>query len=154
VLAVLQVPYLLSLAGLLCSYLPAFPFVSAPTFRIIEKLDLVFSYLLQQSSTLLEDSRQPDIPSATDRVRIKSLVLATRIAVVEVEAASQSGDSLISPGPSDDENRVHDEDPASSREEEEINGSSVHDFVAAGLSRVYRKTLELLGDDLVPEDEL
>jgi hypothetical protein len=151
--AALQVPYLLSIAGLLCSYLPAFPFASAATFRIIEKLDLVFSYLLQQSSTLLRDGRQLDIPSATDHVRIKSLVLATRTTVVEVEAASRSGDSLISPGPSDDENRVHDEDPANSGEEE-IYGSSVHGFVAVGLSRVYRKTLELLGDDLVPEDEL
>lgn len=124
----LQVPYLLTLAGLFCSYMPAFPFSGEINmFRLVRKLDECFLCLLK--SQLGAEYHV----TTTDRVRIKSLIEETR--VVAVEVASESGQLMGN----EDESEEDSEDV-----EEELS-----DQMSMSLSRIYKRTVELLGDSLV-----
>jgi hypothetical protein len=115
-----QIPYLLSLAGLACSYLEAFAF-SASVFPLTSKLDRAFSTLLQGQVSM------------TNKVRIKSLIEETRIAAVN--ASGQTGVQ----GDSDSEEEEDDDD-----DDDDHQATST----SLALSRIYKKTLEILGDDL------
>jgi hypothetical protein len=81
----------------------------------------------------------------TDKVRIKSLVSATRVAAVE--RAEKSGYSQSAVEMSDEEDTEEDNEPEIGEEEE--NPGISHDLVSRGLSKIFQQTLELLGDDLV-----
>lgn len=48
--ATLQIPYLLSLAGIIADYLPAFPFAESATIRLVDKVDQAFAHLLSQET--------------------------------------------------------------------------------------------------------
>ena len=144
--ASLQIPYLLSLAGLLCSYLPAFPFAPTPTFRIARKFDAAFVFLLHGASVadfLDEQSKLYEV-STTDKVRIKSLVSATRVTAFEV--AESSGYSPYVDDTADEDDADEDDEPQESPEEGKLDCS--HDQVSISLSRMYQRTLEILGDNL------
>ena len=80
--------------------------------------------------------------SPTDKVRIKSLISATRVAAVDT--AEKSGYSPQVMDLSDDDDPDEDDEPTAG--EEEIDGD--HDKVSVGLSKMYQQTLELLGDTL------
>lgn len=86
------------------------------------------------------------IVSPTDKVRIKSLISATRVAAVET--AEKSGHSHSVVGTSDEEESEEEDDEPAVGEEEE-NGGISHGQVSRGLSKIFQQTLELLGDDLV-----
>ena len=112
----------------------------------MRKLDAAFAYLLQQPS----DPIIPPHPtcayhvSTTDRVRIKSLVEATRIAAVE--AAEKSGYSQWADESSNDGDKDEQDSPAGSAHEEV--DVERHGKVAMGLAKMYERTLEILGDRL------
>ena len=87
--ATLQIPYLLSLAGIVADYLPAFPFVEGPTIRIVDKMDQAFAILLSQgrsSAAPFASNENDHLVSITDRVRIRSVIETTRIIAVEASA--------------------------------------------------------------------
>jgi hypothetical protein len=87
--ASLQIPSLLNIAGAVTTYIPAFPPAPAAMFSLLRKLDHAFVSLLRG-----EDSVTGEILpgfdnvhgglSRTDMVRLKSLVEATRVLVVEI----------------------------------------------------------------------
>lgn len=86
----LQIPYLLSLAGLISDFLPAFPFVETPTVRLVNKMDQAFAVLLSQQRSLTAFTAGDGndyLVSITDRVRIRSVIESTRM--IAVEAASK-----------------------------------------------------------------
>lgn len=126
----LQVPYLLTLAGLYCSYMPAFPFTGdLRMFRFVRKLDEGFSYLLS------DEMGAGYHVTTTERVRIKCLVEETRVVAVEVASEARNGHSMGS-----EDHSENDEDD---------NGEEIPDQVSMCLSRIYKRTIELLGDSLV-----
>lgn len=132
----LQISYLLSLALLLASFIPAFSPPSPRTmFRVLKKMDLAFAGLLQgldaESGEALPgyESRR-NIVTGTEKVRIKSLVEKTRILVTEKMAES---------GVVDEEDEREDEGDAF------VDVENDYDMDVA---RVYDRTLVELGDEL------
>ncbi|KKY19940.1 hypothetical protein UCRPC4_g04367 [Phaeomoniella chlamydospora] len=89
----LQIPYLLSLASTLLSYLPAFPFSAKSTLRMIRKLDEAFAHLLEQDDSnhlsglhaqqFHNQGNLRRIVSRTDRVRIRSVCELTRVCITD-----------------------------------------------------------------------
>ncbi|KAL4897433.1 hypothetical protein BDV59DRAFT_197724 [Aspergillus ambiguus] len=144
----LQIPYLISLAVLVNSYLPEYPFSPRATFRLLRKLDSVFTALLtgEDAETGLplpgfEHRRQ--VVSMTEKVRIKSIAESCRVAVVEAR------EQVDEPGEGGDEDSSEDEDED---DEDEVFASD--EYVGAPgrwemeAARVYEKTIQLLGDEL------
>lgn len=87
--ASLQIPYFLTIALALSTYIISFPFFPQPTFKILRKLDVVFASLLrgahvQTGATLPGFNNGQGRVRTTEQVRIKGLVERTRVAVVEV----------------------------------------------------------------------
>ncbi|KAF2219467.1 hypothetical protein BDZ85DRAFT_243194 [Elsinoe ampelina] len=142
----LQIPYLISIALLVNTIIPAFPASPKQLFRSIGKLDHAFASLLQGRDV---DTGEP-LPgfstgrkvSTTEKVRIKSLIERTRISVANVMAAGDVEDE-------------EEEDEA----EEDLEGDLVLDDVDdAGhtndegwdmdVAKVYDKTLVEIGDTL------
>ncbi|KIY01911.1 uncharacterized protein Z520_02049 [Fonsecaea multimorphosa CBS 102226] len=136
----IQIPYLLSLAGLACSYLQAFRF-STSVFSLTSKIDQGFATLLQPTENGATMSYNV---SMTEKVRIKSLIEETRVAAVN--AASGSGhDARIIHDVSETETEDDDKDT------EEDDDQPQNMSISLGLSRIYKRTLEILGDSLVTE---
>ncbi|KIW99788.1 uncharacterized protein Z518_10716 [Rhinocladiella mackenziei CBS 650.93] len=133
----IQIPYLLSLAGLTCSYLQAFPF-SVSLFYITSKIDQGFSSLLHSSEENNATAASHHHVSMTEKVRIKSLIEETRVAAVH--SASASGHVASIQDISDVE--TEDEDEDDSRQQQTLS-------ISLRLSRIYKRTLEILGDSLV-----
>lgn len=148
-LATLQIPYLLTLAGQVCSYLQAFPF-STSFFALAGKIDEGFASLLQPPNNGNPGGVPPYHVSTTDKVRIKSLVEETRVAAVNAASASGHVASIedlseIDTEDDDDEDDVDDDATVENDEEEQADALAV----PLKLSRVYKRTLEILGDSLV-----
>ena len=94
--ASLQIPSLLNVAGAVTTYISAFAPAPAATFALLRKLDHAFVSLLKGQDSVTGES----LPgfgnisqglSRTDMVRLKSLVEATRVLVVE--AMSKAADA-------------------------------------------------------------
>ncbi|KIW94255.1 uncharacterized protein Z519_05571 [Cladophialophora bantiana CBS 173.52] len=141
----IQIPYLLSLAGLACSYLQAFPF-STSVFALTSKIDQGFATLLQPPENGPSSVAIPYHVSMTDKVRIKSLIEETRVAAVN--AASGSGHDA----------RIHDlseteteDDEKDTEEDDEGEDLPQNMSISLGLSRIFKRTLEILGDSLVAD---
>jgi Subunit 11 of the general transcription factor TFIIH len=139
--ATLQIPYLLSLAGLFSDFLPAFPFVEAPTIRLIDKIDQAFATLLSQQSYPLASNPGDGnnfLVSITDRVRIRSITETTRITAVEAatntSVAVDVGD--VSESFTDTENE---EFARPGRSRQALNMS---------ISKMYKRSLSILGGSL------
>lgn len=79
----------------------------------------------------------------TEKVRIKSLVEETRVAAVRAASASGHGASLHEVSEVDTE----DDDDDQSDDVDETNDESI----PLGLARIYKRTLEILGDSLIPD---
>ncbi|KAL1958850.1 hypothetical protein VTO42DRAFT_3687 [Malbranchea cinnamomea] len=151
----LQTPYLISLAGLVNSYLRDFPFKPRPTFRLLKKLDAMFASLLQgkdveTDAVLPGFETRRDHVSMTEKVRIKSIVESTRITVVETQDKEDSETA-------DAENDEND-DMEGDEDTGEFCGDS-DDFGIEGYgdglgrwemesARVYERTIQVLGDEL------
>ncbi|KAK1149997.1 hypothetical protein N8T08_003555 [Aspergillus melleus] len=156
----LQIPYLISLAVLINTYLPDYPFTPKPTFRLLRKLDTVFASLLTgedaDSGTPLSGfETRRNVVSMTEKVRIKSIAETCRVTVVEAretvdELADEDDDS-------DDDDELEMEDVYGTRGASNPNPNSNADADvyadAPGrwemeTARVYEKTIQLLGDEL------
>jgi Subunit 11 of the general transcription factor TFIIH len=137
----LQVPYLLTLAGLFCSYMPAFPF-STSMFKLVKRLDEGFAYLLTSSQDEFASSNRSTYQvSTTDKVRIKSLVEETRVVAVEV---SSEGGNAVELEESESEEDIYASSAVDAQEHEQET-----DHVSMSLSKIYKRTIEILGDSLV-----
>ncbi|KAF7586977.1 hypothetical protein BBP40_007892 [Aspergillus hancockii] len=146
----LQTPYLISLAVYINTYLPEYPFSPKATFRLLRKLDSVFTSLLTGEDA---DSGAPlpgfetrrNTVSMTEKVRIKSIAETCRVAVVEAREQVE--------GPYDeDEDDFSDDDD----DFDDIYGTT--DYPTPGrwemeTARVFEKTIQLLGDELGKEGE-
>jgi len=140
----LQTPYLLTLALLVVSYLPSFPAAPRTMFRLLDKLDTAFASLLLGKDLDTGDSL-PGFAnrrglSGTEKVRIKSLVERTRVAVVEVMNKGEYEEDV-------------EEDGETGEEDEDDNGMADIDYDASTdyameVAKVYDKTLVELGDTL------
>lgn len=111
---------------------------SPVVFPILTKIDEAFVALLSapaEDSLLGTNNRSP---SKTDRIRIKSLAEETRIAAVN--AATRSGWSADLDDSEDEfESEVLSVDFPETYDDSAIN---------AGLGRIYKGTIEILGDTL------
>ncbi|KAL2864898.1 general transcription factor IIH subunit TFB6 family [Aspergillus lucknowensis] len=142
----LQVPYLISLAVLVNTYLPDYPFTAKATFRLLRKLDSFFASLIIGEDA---DTGQPlsgfegrrNIVSMTEKVRVKSIAETARVIVVETEEGRD---------PYDDEGE--DEDESDDDEMDlEVDGPGLGEAPGKWemeTARVYEKTIQLLGDEL------
>ena len=128
----LQISYLLNLALLIVSFVPGFSPPSPRTmFRVLGKMDAAFAGLLQgedvESGEALPGFQgRKNLVSATEKVRIKSLIEKTRVLVT---------DKMSESGVGDDE----DEEPPADYDDE----------YGMDVARVYDRTLVVLGDELV-----
>lgn len=153
--ASLQIPYLISLAVLVNSYLPDFPFSPGCTFDLLKKLDFFFASLLlgqdaETEAPLSGFGTRRDIVSMTEKVRIKSIAETCRIAVVEVmEREDDVGqdEGHESDGIMDDDDD-HDMNKYAGYADE---GPSKWQMEA---TRVYQRTIQLLGDELGQQGEM
>ncbi|PYI04500.1 hypothetical protein BO78DRAFT_398940 [Aspergillus sclerotiicarbonarius CBS 121057] len=133
----LQIPYLISLAVQVNSYLAEYPFSAAATFRLLGKLDEVFAGLLG------EGEGRGSVVSMTEKVRIKSIAESGRVVVVEArerERENGGGDGF-----------GEDEDEDEEDDMEDVLG--IEEYPTAGkwemeTARVYERTIQLLGDGL------
>ncbi|KAF2273455.1 uncharacterized protein EI97DRAFT_383565 [Westerdykella ornata] len=149
----LQVPYLLNIARSLTEYLPLFPASPKATFRLLDKLDLAFSSLLQGKDA---DKGEP-LPgfengrtvSITDKVRLKGIVDRTRLVVVRTlgdELVDEEGEALVREDeamPNDDTVKFEGFENNDSDDEEDD-----EDWKEAQIGRVYERTIGELGDVL------
>ena len=119
--------------------MPAFEF-STSVFRLVRKLDSAFVALLQPAghSTDGLGSRL----SMTDKVRIKSLIEETR--VTAVNCASSAGYAASVPDLSSDDD-TEDEEDAPWPDDGPIQNDEA---IGMALSKIYKRTLEILGDSL------
>jgi Subunit 11 of the general transcription factor TFIIH len=145
-LASLQIPYLISLAGLVNTYLPEYPSggtsATKPIFRLLRKFDVMFASLLVgedvESGVPLSGFEGGSVVSMTEKVRIKSVAETSRIVVVEMEV----GDVDVYDDEDEDEEEEYGMDI-----DEDIDGieSRTWEMEAA---RVYERTIQYLGDEL------
>ncbi|GKZ23722.1 hypothetical protein AbraIFM66951_009754 [Aspergillus brasiliensis] len=137
----LQIPYLISLAIQVNSYLPEYPFSAAPTFRLLRKLDEVFAELLGGG-----EGQKKCVVSMTEKVRIKSIAESCRVLVVETRE-KENEDGL---GEEDD----YDEDEDEEFEDVYGNANKLEDYMPIPgkwemeTAKVYERTIQLLGDEL------
>ncbi|KAB8228122.1 general transcription factor IIH subunit TFB6 family, partial [Aspergillus alliaceus] len=141
----LQIPYLISLAVYINTYLPEYPFSPKATFRLLKKLDSIFASLLtgedaDSGAPLAGFETRRNIVSMTEKVRIKSIAETCRVAVVE---AREQVD-----GPDDE-----DADDFSDEDDDMDDVFGTEDYLALArwemeTARVFEKTIQLLGDEL------
>lgn len=142
-IASLQIPYFITLAGLVNAYLPDFPFSPRQTFRLLGKLDSIFASLLkgedaETGETLSGFEGRLGVVSMTEKVRIKSLAERCRITVIEVREGGEVDDE-------DDDDEDEDELMGEGGYEALEEAPGKWEMEAA---RVYEKTIQLLGDEM------
>lgn len=153
----LQVPYLISLALLMGNVVAAMPPNPKSLFRLLGKLDHCFASLIQgrdiESGEVLPGFEGRKGVSGTEKVRIRSLVERTRVAVLE---AFKKGEFDFEGTAADDESEggekietddeeglvLENEDPNAIDDDEEADSYDMQ------LARVYDQTIQELGDSL------
>ncbi|EMC98966.1 hypothetical protein BAUCODRAFT_386323 [Baudoinia panamericana UAMH 10762] len=141
----LQVPYLINLALLLSTVIPAMPPTPRSLFRVLAKLDYCFASLIQgrdvETGESLPGFAGHKGVSGTEKVRVRSLVERTRVEVVE---SFKKGEFEY-------------EDPGTEHGEGELmlEGGDVDEMGDDGedsndmqIARVYDRTIQELGDSL------
>lgn len=121
----------------------AFSF-STSLFPFVKRLDAAFTNMLRRLAVVeatTEDKSSYQI-SATERVRIRSLVEDTRVMAVEV--AGRSGHRAEVQDLSDSE-----ETERESEIENPNIGNPPSDDISIAISKIYKQTLEILGDSLI-----
>lgn len=142
----LQVPYLISLALLVLTCIPAFPSSPKAMFRVLNKLDYAFASLVQKqdldSGKALPGFLGSSGLTPTEKVRIKSLVERTRVAVVE---AMNAKDFEV-------EDEEDDEDEYDETDAQDVgvdyDADDMGNDYGMDIARVYDRTLVELGDTL------
>ncbi|QGA21855.1 hypothetical protein EYB26_009566 [Talaromyces marneffei] len=149
----IQIPYLISLAGLVNTYLPEYPhFQPKPTFRLLKKLDIMFASLLlgedvESGVPLSGFEYTKNIVSMTEKVRIKSIAEASRIVVVDMRERDVEYQDDIG-----DESENEWEDGMDIDESDfETSHAGLWEMEAA---KVYERTIQYLGDELGKGGEL
>ncbi|OKL58393.1 hypothetical protein UA08_06215 [Talaromyces atroroseus] len=143
----LQIPYLISLAGLVNTYLPEYPLGAAAakqTFRLLRKFDVMFASLLVgedvESGIPLSgfEAGRAGYVSMTEKVRIKSVAETSRIVVVEMEVGDDVDDE-------DEDEDGMDIDGGDDDDDDAATETRTWEMEAA---RVYERTIQYLGDEL------
>jgi hypothetical protein len=142
----LQIPYFLQLAVLACSYLDAFPF-TASVFHLTNKIDQAFAAILRAATAADASSGLHPGVNMTEKVRIRSLIMETRVAAVN--AATSSGYAARVEDVTDTETEEEDYTTDTSAMEDQAE-SSQNMSISIALSKVYSRTLDILGDSLIP----
>lgn len=151
----LQIPYLLNMAVMISEFLPLFKPAPRDTFRLLDKMDIAFSSLLQGKDY---DTGEP-LPgfengkpiSTTHKVRLKGIVERTRLIAVRVMSGDTDGD--------DGELMEMDEDTTGGEETDKeefvkFEGFETEDdedeveWEEGQIARVYERTIGDLGDVL------
>ncbi|KAL4991759.1 hypothetical protein BDW68DRAFT_126831 [Aspergillus falconensis] len=145
----LQIPYLISLSGLVNTYLPDYPFSGKATFRLLRKLDSFFTSLIlgedaETGQPLSGFEGRRNVVSMTEKVRIKSIAETARVLVVE------KGERMDSDADGNDDLKEDGEDEMDMDLEIKVDRLERWEMETA---RVYEKTIQLLGDDLGTEVE-
>ncbi|PYI16743.1 hypothetical protein BO99DRAFT_305740, partial [Aspergillus violaceofuscus CBS 115571] len=159
----LQIPYLISLAVQVNSYLPDYPFAAKATFRLLRKLDSVFASLLlgedvDSGAPLPGFEARTNVVSMTEKVRIKSIAETCRVVVVEAREQEDLGDD-----DDDDGGRNGFEDSSGNDDEDDDEDELMDDALGMDeypipgrwemeTAKVYEKTIQLLGDELGQAD--
>lgn len=146
----LQIPYLLSVARLLTTIIPAMPPTPKQLFRLLSKLDHAFASLLQgrdvDTGDALPGFNTGRGVSGTEKVRLRSVVDRTRKCVVE---AFRSADFEIETVVSDDEMQIEDDDDGGLVVEGDEDEDEEEDpAFEMQIARVYDRTVVELGDSL------
>lgn len=147
----LQKPYFLTIALAVCSYMPSFPFSPVPTFKLLHKLDSVFSSLLRgvdaQTGVSLSGFETGRARlSTTEKVRMRGIVERTRVAVVEV--AGKDGNIVDSASDIKSQAETDDESMTSDSEAMEALLDEGHGRWEMEVARVYERTIVELGVSL------
>ena len=162
---------MISLAVLVNSSLPDYPFSPRSTFRLLRKLDSVFASLLlgedaESGAPLPGFETRRNVVSMTEKVRIKSIAETCRMVVMEVrgrdeeEEEEEDGDGG-SASDEDDEEMVDvlgDGAGSGSGRSANGNGNEMDYRETPGrwemeAARVYERTIQLLGDELGKQGE-
>ncbi|KAK2787462.1 hypothetical protein FQN52_007180 [Onygenales sp. PD_12] len=163
----LQIPYLISLAGLVSTYLPDFPFAARATFGLIRKLDVIFASLLvgedlETGEPLAGFSNGNNggnggggggVVSMTEKVRIKSIAESARVVIVSVQGRGEGDDE-----DEEDEDEDEDDDEGGDGYGNGYGGGGGGEFGEelgrweTESGRVYERTIQLLGDELGKQD--
>lgn len=133
------------------SYLGDFPFSAEPTFRLLNKLDYIFASLVLGRDAETETAQplpgfetRRNIVTMTEKVRIKSITETSRVAVVEaMERGNGNGSGN---GGMNGMDGVDEDDESMPDDDDDDDGvAGIWEMEAA---RVYRRTIQLLGDEL------
>ncbi|KAL4975906.1 hypothetical protein BDW66DRAFT_136156 [Aspergillus desertorum] len=148
----LQIPYLISLAVLVNTYLPDYPFAGKETFRLLRKLDSFFASLIlgedaETGQPLSGFEGRRNVVSMTEKVRIKSIAEMARVLVVE-KGDSRDPDARWNDNFEDEDDE--DEDEMGMELDSVVDRPEMWEMETA---RVYEKTIQLLGDELGTEVE-
>lgn len=151
-IASLQVPYFLTIALAVVSYLPSFSFSPRPTFQLLHKLDLAFSSLLQgmdveTGAALSGFEGGRGKVSTTQKVRMRGLVERTRLVVVEAAGGEGSVTDVIN---TEEPEEQTSDDLITDDITDSVFGpiSEVHGRWEMQVARVYEKTIIELGASL------
>ena len=161
---------MISLAVLVNSSLPDYPFSPRSTFRLLRKLDSVFASLLlgedaESGAPLPGFETRRNVVSMTEKVRIKSIAETCRMVVMEVRGRDEEEED-------EEEEEGGDGGSASDEDDEEMvdvlgagsglsangNGNEMDYRETPGrwemeAARVYERTIQLLGDELGKQGE-
>jgi len=145
----LQVPYLINLALLLTTVIPAMPPSPRSLFRLIGKMDHAFSSLIL-GRDIDTGERLPGFEgrkgvSGTEKVRIRSLVERTRVSVME---AFKKGEFELEPEDKDEDKMETDDEGELVLEGDNFEDAEEEDSWDMQLARVYDHTVVELGDSL------
>lgn len=167
--ATLQIPYIISLAVLVNSSLPSYPFTPQSTFRLLRKLDSVFASLLtgedaDSGAPLAGFETKRNIVSMTEKVRIKSIAEACRMVVMEVRERSDDDETTEEDGDATGESEVDSEEEmvdvlgnVNANVDAIVNAvDEYHETPGRWemeAARVYERTIQLLGDELGRQGE-
>ncbi|KAL1963221.1 hypothetical protein VTN77DRAFT_8546 [Rasamsonia byssochlamydoides] len=151
----LQIPYFISLAGLVNTYLPDYPFSPKSIFRLLKKLDIIFASLLlgedvESGAPLSGFEGQRQVVSMTEKVRIKSIAETSRLVVVE--ARDRGDDETVKGDEDEDETDLdggaNDDDDDDFGTEDRYLEEETPGRWEMEAARIYERTIQILGDEL------
>lgn len=143
---------MISLALLVSTTIPAFPPSPRPLFRLLSKLDHAFASLLQghdidTGETLPGFSGRKGV-SGTEKVRIRSLVERTRVAVVEAMKAGEFDEDEVDETDADKMETDDDDLEGGLVLEGDDHEETEEDSWDMQIARVYDRTIVELGETL------
>ncbi|KAI9660746.1 MAG: hypothetical protein M1831_003438 [Alyxoria varia] len=134
----LDIPYFLSLAVIVLTFMPSFAAAPRSMLRLLNKLDMAFASLIQgkdlDTGETLSGFESGRRVNATEKVRMKATVERTRITVIEIMNKDE-----FEPENEDEDSSTGNEDPFDVEDSTDVN---------MDVARVYDRTLVELGDTL------